>query len=199
MISAIYPPLRDPYNSIRLLSIDRVGGSTIYCTLHERSLKDHPKYAAISYAWGSAVDATRIVVNGHSFPLRYNIWTFLERVCHDKSLQSALFWIDAVCVNQRDFNERSIQVRIMGQIYHTATEVIVWLGRRILDSDLAMRWLCRGKAPDLGGPLGNSYSWTREEGIALLGLFQRDYWTRVWIVQEITNARQITVMCGAQK
>ncbi|KAK0641505.1 hypothetical protein B0T16DRAFT_215402 [Cercophora newfieldiana] len=39
-----------------------------------------------------------------------------------------LFWIDAICINQQDIDERSSQVQIMGQIYKAAQHVVGWLG-----------------------------------------------------------------------
>jgi Heterokaryon incompatibility protein (HET) len=37
-------------------------------------------------------------------------------------------WIDAVCINQADLDERGIQVAVMGAIFSNAEEVLVWLG-----------------------------------------------------------------------
>jgi hypothetical protein len=39
------------------------------------------------------------------------------------------WWIDAICINQDDVNERSEQVPRMGQFYSSANHVWVWLGR----------------------------------------------------------------------
>lgn len=38
------------------------------------------------------------------------------------------FWIDAICINQKDKMEKSKQVRLMESIYRSANRVIVWLG-----------------------------------------------------------------------
>ncbi|KAK2061504.1 HET-domain-containing protein, partial [Colletotrichum caudatum] len=37
-------------------------------------------------------------------------------------------WVDAICINQEDSNERSHQVGIMQYIYATAIRVVVYLG-----------------------------------------------------------------------
>lgn len=39
-----------------------------------------------------------------------------------------LFWVDAICINQSDLQERSAQVMLMPQIYGKADSVLVWLG-----------------------------------------------------------------------
>lgn len=45
-----------------------------------------------------------------------------------KDNTSGFLWIDAICINQADLEERSAQVRIMPQIYSKADCVNVWLG-----------------------------------------------------------------------
>jgi hypothetical protein len=41
-------------------------------------------------------------------------------------------WIDAICINQEDEEEKAIQIRMMSAIYAEASMVIVWLG--VLDA-----------------------------------------------------------------
>ncbi|POS73835.1 hypothetical protein DHEL01_v207766 [Diaporthe helianthi] len=55
-----------------------------------------------------------------------------------KGSASGFFWIDALCINQADLDERSAQVQIMPQIYTKASCVIVWLGD---DSQMIFRLL----------------------------------------------------------
>ena len=37
-------------------------------------------------------------------------------------------WIDAICIDQTNQRERNLQVNLMGEIYHRARAVVVWLG-----------------------------------------------------------------------
>jgi hypothetical protein len=48
---------------------------------------------------------------------------------------SVSLWIDAVCINQNDKAEQASQIPLMGDIYSTAEEVIVWLGKDESDLD----------------------------------------------------------------
>lgn len=41
---------------------------------------------------------------------------------------SRILWIDAICINQEDLDERSVQVAIMGDIYRQARRTVIWLG-----------------------------------------------------------------------
>jgi len=37
-------------------------------------------------------------------------------------------WVDALCINQHDLQEKSDQVRMMGEIYRRSWNVMVWVG-----------------------------------------------------------------------
>jgi hypothetical protein len=55
---------------------------------------------------------------------------------HLRLTQEARYlWVDAICINQDDMDERSRQVSIMSEIYSKASQVVVWLGEREEPSD----------------------------------------------------------------
>jgi hypothetical protein len=62
---------------------------------------------------------------------------------HQMFLRSQYFWIDAVCINQEDINERGQQVRLMRDIYKQVSGVVVWLGplAKAEDANLTRRML----------------------------------------------------------
>lgn len=45
-----------------------------------------------------------------------------------QELETLEIWIDSICINQNDVDERTSQVGIMREIYAKCTEVIIWLG-----------------------------------------------------------------------
>lgn len=49
-------------------------------------------------------------------------------------------WADAVCINQKDLEERSHQVALMGDIYSGAGEIFIWLGNSISEADSSLRF-----------------------------------------------------------
>lgn len=57
---------------------------------------------------------------------RLNLATALRRIRSES--QSQVLWVDALSINQADFEERSQQVRIMGRIYKATKECIIWIG-----------------------------------------------------------------------
>lgn len=70
---------------------------------------------------------------------------------------------------------------------------------RLPESDLAMDFVEReGFAPLRIKGTGFQSIWNRRKGKALLALCERNYWRRVWVVQEIMNAKDLTVYCGGK-
>ena len=111
-------------------------------------------------------------------------------------------WIDAICINQNDDIERGEQVQLMRKIYAQAEQVLVWLGEASGSSDIAMEFLEVGK----GKP--DTKEWFKEtvvkttqglytsEWDSVFHLQERAYWWRTWIVQEITCATKLELLCG---
>lgn len=87
----------------------------------------------------------------------------------------------------------------MKRIYTTATDVYSWLGPSADDSDLAMAFLSSPRAARKPRRQGLAFTpvWTRREGIALRKLCEREYWRRMWIIQEVIHADRITIWCGS--
>ncbi|KAF8856876.1 HET-domain-containing protein, partial [Acephala macrosclerotiorum] len=180
-------PLDLAVQHIRLVEIQPGDESeTIQCKFHRFPLSECPEYIALSYTWGPPKVYKQILVDDAPFPLRRNLWWFLYYTRLQNQNQNQLFWIDAMCINQLNNQERNHQVRLMGQIYSMAKSVAVWLGEAQDDSDLAMDFVeTKGLAP-LKAKSGRFQPiWNWSQGKALLQLCERSYWSRVWVVQEI--------------
>ena len=125
-----------------------------------------------------------------------------------RHLQNArLFWIDALCINQEDASERNHQLHQMGRIYRSAVKVIVWLGPSDSSTVEAIRYFLKirnrarmikslgeslGKTPLSERPTANQ----NEQLQHITSLCLREYWSRLWIIQEVILAREILVQCG---
>ncbi|ORX92548.1 heterokaryon incompatibility protein-domain-containing protein [Clohesyomyces aquaticus] len=188
-------PLDSACGEIRLLRL--LPGSRndqISLTVRIQSLQDNPSYTAASYMWG-VENATRdIILDGEPFVIRENLWLFLlefraKNMFPDSETQGCkdTLWIDAICINQGNIEERNQQVAMMGEIYSQAEEVAVWLGLSADHSPLAMQSFSSRRTRE---------EWNPEEGQAMLSLFHRTYWKRVWIVQEFVLAQRLTIYCG---
>jgi hypothetical protein len=194
-----YQPLNRERNEFRLLQIlPGIGpDSRIECNMVHASLDDSPDYDALSYAWGDTKDVKLISLNGHPFHVTANLRGALSRLRQFSIGRS--IWIDAICINQRDLKERSEQVVKMDQIFKQAVEVVSWLGDGDNESELAFALLsdlkgCLKSKSRLAGIINDPQYLDHFYG--LYKLFYRDYWWRVWVIQEVTMANTITLLCG---
>lgn len=98
------------------------------------------KYAALSYAWkedDNEVQDTNVVFFRSGSKQRLedrwvkikvprNLFLALRRLRRSEDEQ--LLWVDSICINQKDDNERTQQVALMSNIYSLADKVLIWLG-----------------------------------------------------------------------
>ncbi|KAK1831032.1 heterokaryon incompatibility protein-domain-containing protein [Podospora conica] len=190
---------------IRLLKLFPGKKTRIRCEMVHASLNNLPRYMAISYAWGEASDTRTIELNNAIVPITASLYGALNAVRYHKS-RMVLVWADALCINQKDTAERSEQVALMTRIYAEADRVAVWLGPEEDDSSSAISFL-QHVSNLANTDTGEFVSLVESEAAkpdsghfgSVVNLFEREYWDRLWIVQEVINARSITVHCGASK
>ncbi|KAH7347015.1 heterokaryon incompatibility protein-domain-containing protein, partial [Pyrenochaeta sp. MPI-SDFR-AT-0127] len=90
------------------------------------SLDDKFRYRALSYTWGTTNDTLPISLNGHRFEVTRNLKRALQRL---RAFDAGTpIWIDAICINQIDMDERMHQVQLMRYIYESPVEVVCYLG-----------------------------------------------------------------------
>lgn len=81
--------------------------------------EDVPQYLTLSYLWGDPKVTECIYVNDLPFQATTNLVSFLRhyiKMATVSDLERPL-WIDALCINQSDIQERISQIGLMGQIY----------------------------------------------------------------------------------
>lgn len=91
--------------------------------IRESSKAPSREYKCLSYCWQTTVQDADILVNGYRFEVTRNLLTALRSI--RKRKQKTLIWVDQICINQNDFEERGHQVSIMKHIYNRAKQVIV--------------------------------------------------------------------------
>jgi len=74
----------------------------------------------------------RITCNGKTIAVTWNLLDALVAIKRI-GVQEPL-WVDPLCINQDDLRERASQISLMGQIYSSVNQVIIWLGPYIQDS-----------------------------------------------------------------
>ena len=103
-------------------------GDSLQGSLKTYSRDNAPPYEALSYVWGSPHRTESMECNGQNFPITESLDAALR---HNRSSCSPrLFWIDQICINQSDLDERRQQVTIMREIYADAKMVTAWLGMK---------------------------------------------------------------------
>jgi hypothetical protein len=104
----LYQTLAD-VDEIRLLHLQP--GATnepLICQLLNSTLFDKPQYEALSYMWGRKESPLQIELSGSIVEVRNNLWQALNHLRHAQTTR--ILWIDALCINQDDANERNHQV-----------------------------------------------------------------------------------------
>ncbi|RYP78247.1 hypothetical protein DL771_000724 [Monosporascus sp. 5C6A] len=188
-----YSPLPGS-GSIRLLRLmpHEDKNARIQCQLFDYPLRDSSEgthlYEALSYVWGDDGNRQPILIDNHELKVTSNLHAALLRL-RDRLLQRVI-WIDAICINQGDANEKGQQVQSMANIYAKASRVIVWLGEAAADSDQAIEDI-RTAAEQFSGFL---ISGTGQQ--AILTLLQRPWFQRIWVLQEVAAARHVLIKCG---
>jgi len=90
------------------------------------SLKDSPCFEALSYVWGDPHTAKVIILDGHEFPVTANLHLALTHLqLHDKE---RVIWIDALCIDQGDVEERTSLVAQMVDVFSAASTTTAFLG-----------------------------------------------------------------------
>ena len=208
--SSIYKALDSERSHIRLVTIhpkDQVS-QQIKCDLETCSLDEQLDYEALSYVWGDQGSETEILLNGQVFRVRKNLAFALEDLrLADRPRR---LWIDAICVNQGDHEERSSQVLLMRQIYRYASRVVVWLGICTPENLSALNFLrsvdemmsdedempSQSDVAKVRNYLDTDMS--AKEGLSYLysDLLMQAWWRRVWVIQEVAVSSRASVVIG---
>jgi hypothetical protein len=175
----------------------------LHCELITTKLAE-AKYEALSYVWGVTIRPYMIQVNGCPFQVTYNLYSALRELRLPDT--ERLLWIDAMCINQSDNIEEGSQVQLMQAIYTRASRVIVWLG----DSTSGTAYvfdLAQGiDAADMDIEKENllwsektaSRRW-RTDRREVHHILDHDWWTRVWIIQEVVSGSDVTMRRGGHE
>jgi hypothetical protein len=204
-----YAPEFDPSNQIRLLKLQRklpfieLSGELLSHTFH-----DAPPFHAISYAWASGTQSMRpMTLNGKKHRVTGSVYGILLRC--SSFFKPQLVWIDTICIDQTNLDEKILQVRAMREIYGRAAHVLVCLGEGPASYALSMvrelnsRYRTFGEEHVVGHVAAfverrRTDLLLRARVKAMLGLLQHVWFQRVWVVQEVVVARQVTVCYGQE-
>ena len=216
-----YQPLGGAHEEyIRLLTLlPGSNGEEIRCFLRKVKLReaaDNKSYETLSYTWGDEEPDKHIYLRTEDggdvrFAVRTNLLQALRAFRHPEELRN--LWIDAICINQQDDDEKAGQIPLMRRIYEGSMQTLVWLGEGTVESRPAMNlaralhnaWIiCDGNVPKIGA-LNSSQlkqhglpSVLSKDYVKLLTMLEQPWFSRAWIVQEVTVSKKSVVYWGDQ-
>ncbi|KAF4431028.1 heterokaryon incompatibility het-6 [Fusarium acutatum] len=188
----VYQPLSSS-SSFRLLELLPSSNRTDPLVGHlvDSDITFQPDYEALSYVWGDIKPVRYITLGEQDISITPNLHSALIHLRYPNTIRT--LWVDALCINQSVHSERNQQVRIMGDIYKSARQVVVWLGDAADDSHLVFQHLNDDSIPDSfhsGSPP------PEDERRAWGALVKRPWFFRTWVIQEIALAKRAVMMCG---
>ncbi|KAI0852756.1 heterokaryon incompatibility protein-domain-containing protein [Daldinia vernicosa] len=232
----LYRPLIDPYEIRVLELKPGIGNDRLYGTLHHCSIEygldipDTPTkllrggytewtrtkfaltmnlrepvwYTALSYTWGNGVFDRVIECDSFSKAITESLHAALCQFRRPD--QSVMLWVDQICINQDDPEEKSGQIPLMSRIYTHALNTIGWLGMPTPETDnviqlleeiiSTLRFIQSVTCPDdfegLDLPTADSILWKE-----LWDFLSRPWYKRLWVIQEMTLSSDLWLMCGS--
>jgi hypothetical protein len=229
-----YAPLQSDRH-FRLLQILSGPGEPTRCSLDDFDLLEAPEYECLSYTWDDPIDhalsspSSRTMTkdldkyiaheNGSVIKATQNLADALQQLCTNAH---KYLWIDAICINQDDIDERGHQVHVMGEIYQRARTVIIWLGHeeenargslkvldrlsrlnlQILDAPMPSYDIDGFRAYEALRVLCEGLGITdlgQQEWLEFAAFLHRKWFGRIWVVQESFFARDRKVLLGSYR
>ena len=177
-----------------------------------------PTFEALSYAWGDGNLSRRLFCNDSAIKITQSLHDALIHLRHLKATR--MLWIDAVCIDQNNNDERIVQLPHMKDIYQHANQVVIWLGladdstsRALHLLQLAANYLRQESrqslltenSPGFKEPFSDEKNRHRgfppkedwEGWRPVAALFARSWFYRCWIFQEVVLATKATIQLGA--
>lgn len=145
-------PLNTKSRDIRLIEVlPRNGDSPIHCKFHRHSIGSPDlEFQALSYTWGNLKPLSTIFIDNVAVEVRQNLVLFLRQHRSEASTSKCnpLMWIDALCIDQSNTNERNHQVALMKDIYSKVIYDHTFSNQRLLTQNCSgfprscLAWSC---------------------------------------------------------
>ncbi|KAG5811659.1 hypothetical protein H9Q74_004535 [Fusarium xylarioides] len=219
-----YQPLK--FDELRLLLVKAGDTDLIRIKLRTVKSRTSQRFWALSYVWGARENPATILLNDQPFSITRNLYNALyqyrRHAFEEYDSDKAMLWVDAICINQNDPVEKSIQVPRMSEIYGQCERVLAWLGpvesgeeshfSRLAETLKHFQPPVRSVSEDLSEDdqiKAFMESGRSEETAAfqvesvrktLRSIGHRPWFRRIWILQEAVLAKkQPVLLCGSHE
>ncbi|KAH7374097.1 heterokaryon incompatibility protein-domain-containing protein [Cadophora sp. MPI-SDFR-AT-0126] len=207
-----YQPLDK--HQIRVLRVFRTAGPRfLRCEFTTETINSlRGGYVAISYVWGvdKTIRSKIICEDGRALGLGASAAAVLESVADMDTVP--LIWIDTLCIDQSNNDEKASQIPMMTDVYRSASKVVAWLGHPTVDSHLVIPFLNmlsgafesqilrkQQMTLDLLKSLPGCQVECSPEWTALRNFLQRPWFQRMWILQEAAAATTLILRFGNEE
>lgn len=181
-------------DEIRILDILPYCGAgsqaPIQCQVRVVRLTDTPFYDVLSYRWGNPECTRHIQVDDQLSFVTDNLYAALLRLRREDEKRT--IWIDQLCIDQLNMEEKVVQIRLMRQIYSNCSQCFIWMdeinngisqadAESVLD---VLSWmansnlpvpLCLASTSTFQGPI---------QALRSIAVDDHQWWERIWTVQE---------------
>ncbi|KAG6361118.1 hypothetical protein INS49_009342 [Diaporthe citri] len=188
----VYEPIKQR-SEMRLLKIqpgeadDPIRGELVIVSTNSQE-----NYDAVSYTWadqtGDATRCFRAFIGIGYVSITRSCQEVLQRI--RRRLCTKYVWIDSLCVDQDNLQERGHQVQLMPRIDTRAKKTYVYFGPTTSKDESILEALATGTV---------EHGWDADEApfwVALNKFLRRPYFFRVWIIQEIALSPNPVILCG---
>jgi len=189
-------------DQIRLLTIVR-DTDTLRLTVTPHKFQDGLQYDAVSYVWGAAEASMSVPCNGKNITVTPTVFEMLQHLSPYRS-----YWLDSICINQQDSEEKAVQIPLMHRIYSLAAFVVIWMGLPTAQSEQFMlgfsnalkmkrEWnsmLDQGLDPFVQKP--DLFCADETFWLGMIHICKHEWFKRLWTFQEAVLARQPIMLLG---
>jgi hypothetical protein len=197
------------------------GSDPLSCTLEILEIEScREQFEALSYVWGREKAPDPILCGDGQLRITLNLDQALRHL--RLPFRPRRLWVAAVCINQESLEERARQVSYMRLVYKHASSVIVWLGLKVPGVERAFAFakylaelradlLCNAAGtldpsaldammhPEVESMMIESMGAEPDSANDLTRLFEREYFERVWCIQEVAASRACVASCEEQE
>lgn len=194
-------------DEIRLLNIESDGdGFSLQTTTH--NLNGIIAFDAVSYVWGPAASSVIVSCNRKDLLITPTLFEMLAHLHKQIENHGRGLWIDAICIDQHNPDEKAVQVPRMHRIFSGATFVLIWTGPLIPQTEVFMYLF-----PDVSSAVKewslltreDVHPWSVDRRVPPLGhtfwagffhILNNDWFRRLWTFQESVLAQRAILLSG---
>jgi hypothetical protein len=211
-----YLPLEDNHIRLMLLHAGQDERSPVQIELYHVKFDfiENEQYEALSYVWGEPTFYQTIYTPDGYLKITPGLEQTLKALRKPNSTRT--IWIDAICIDQINEDEKCRQIPLMGDVFERATRVVAWMGKQLPGDDpeislsnfLNVNLHFRPTIDEHGFLKINSDSafpnanhgslssdgllhgiFQAAEASGIVSLFENPWFTRIWTFQEMVVAK----------